>query len=88
MGDAEETYLLPIVSVLREKGIAVEIYPDSSAKMKKQMSYANIKDIPFVVIAGENEIKDAEITLKNMHDGTQERFKISNLLPFAERISI
>lgn len=86
LGDKEEDYSLPIVLQLRKRGVAVEIYPDSSAKMKKQMSYANSKNIPFVVIVGENEMKDGEITLKNMEEGTQERFSILNLLPFFERV--
>ena len=51
--------------------VRAELYPDS-AKMKKQMSYANAKAIPFVAIAGENEINEGKITLKNMETGKQE----------------
>ena len=54
----------------REAGIRTEIYPDS-AKMKKQMSYANAKEIPFVVLAGEEEMAANKFTLKNMKTGEQ-----------------
>ena len=54
----------------REAGIRTEIYPDS-AKMKKQMSYANAKEIPFVVLAGEEEMAANKFTLKNMQTGEQ-----------------
>lgn len=64
-GAAETAYCLPILAVARQAGIRCEIYPDS-AKMKKQMSYANAKNIPFVAIAGENEMNEQKVTLKNM----------------------
>ena len=86
LGDKEENYLLPVASKFREKGISVEIYPDSSAKMKKQMSYANSKNIPFVIIIGEDEINNAEITVKNMHKGSQDKYKNNDLSPIFERI--
>ena len=54
----------------REAGIRTEIFPDA-AKMKKQMSYANAKMIPFVALAGENEIAEGKLTLKNMVTGEQ-----------------
>ena len=69
-GDSETCYCMPIVAQLRAKGISVEVYPDA-VKMKKQMSYANAKNIPFVLLAGENEIKENKITLKNMLTGEQ-----------------
>lgn len=69
-GAAETAYCLPILAVARQAGIRCEIYPDS-AKMKKQMSYANAKNIPFVVIAGENEMNEQKVTLKNMITGEQ-----------------
>lgn len=69
-GDKEIEYLLPIVSQLRQKKVFVEIYPDS-AKMKKQMSYADSNKIPYVAIVGEDEIKNETITLKNMETGEQ-----------------
>jgi len=69
-GEKEEAYCLPMLSKLRASGINAEIYPDS-AKMKKQMNYANKKDIPFVVLAGESEMEAQKFTLKNMESGEQ-----------------
>lgn len=69
-GDKETAYCLPIVSKVRNAGISTEIYPDAG-KMKKQMAYANAKEIPFVALAGENEISEGKITLKNMTTGEQ-----------------
>ena len=70
-GQQETNYILPILKKVRLSGVRAELYPDS-AKMKKQMSYANAKAIPFVAIAGENEINEGKITLKNMETGKQE----------------
>jgi len=58
-------YCLPILAKVRETGVRAEIYPDA-AKMKKQMGYANDKQIPFVAIVGENEMNEGKLTLKNM----------------------
>ena len=69
-GEQETLYCLPILSMVRESGISAEIYPET-VKMKKQMSYANAKQIPFVALAGENEIKEGKVTLKNMETGEQ-----------------
>ncbi len=69
-GEKETAYCLPIVSAAREQGIRTEIYPDA-VKMKKQMSYANAKAIPFVALAGETEMAEGKITLKNMTTGEQ-----------------
>lgn len=69
-GEAESDYCLPIISSLRNAGLRVELYPDSS-KMKKQMSYANAKGIPFVALVGENEMKENKVMLKNMMTGEQ-----------------
>ena len=70
-GDKEESHILPILDKLRSKGISAEIYPDS-AKMKKQMTYANNTKAYFVAIVGGNEIAENKITLKNMHSGEQQ----------------
>ena len=70
-GEKETAYCLPAVAKAREAGIRTEIFPDSS-KMKKQMSYANAKQIPFVALAGENEINEGKFTLKNMLTGEQQ----------------
>ena len=69
-GDKEAAYALPILFKAREAGIRAELFPDS-AKMKKQMSYANAKNIPFVAIVGENEMNEGKVTLKNMATGEQ-----------------
>ena len=70
-GEKETTYCLPIINKVRAQGIRAEIYPDST-KMKKQMSYANAKQIPFVVLAGESEMAAQKVTLKNMETGEQD----------------
>jgi len=64
-------YCLPWLSALRAKGINAEIYPEP-AKMKKQMSYADNKRIPFVAIVGETEMNEGKVMLKNMKTGEQE----------------
>jgi len=69
-GEKETAYCLPVVAKAREAGIRTEIFPDST-KMKKQMSYANAKQIPYVVLAGENEMAEGKLTLKNMVTGEQ-----------------
>lgn len=70
-GEAERDYCLPILAQLRASGIKAEVYPDV-AKMKKQMSYANAKQIPFVAIVGESEMAEGKVMLKNMETGEQE----------------
>ena len=70
-GEKEAAYCLPIISEVRKKGIRAEIYPDA-AKMKKQMGYANAKAIPYVVLVGENEMKEGKVMLKNMVTGEQQ----------------
>lgn len=69
-GDKETNYVLPFVAKARQANIRTEIFPDA-AKMKKQMAYANAKRIPFVVLAGDNEIEQGKVTLKNMNTGEQ-----------------
>ncbi len=78
-GELEADYCLPLLHQVRRAGISAEIYPDS-AKLKKQMQYANARMIPFVAMAGEDEVKAGEITLKNMVTGQQERIKPEILL--------
>lgn len=80
-GEKEEAYCLPLLSEARKAGINAEIYP-SAAKMKKQMTYANNKHIPFVILAGENEIENKMVTLKNMNSGEQ------STVPFVEAVNI
>ena len=69
-GDAEAAYALPAIAACRKAGIRAEIYPDA-AKMKKQMQYANAREIPFVALAGETEMAAGKFTLKNMTTGEQ-----------------
>ena len=70
-GQQESAYCLPVAARARQAGIRTEVFPDA-AKMKKQMAYANAKQIPFVVLAGENEISQGKLTLKNMETGEQQ----------------
>ena len=69
-GENETAYCLPIIAQVRQAGIRAELFPDA-AKMKKQMAYANAKHIPFVVLAGESEIAEGKVTLKDMETGEQ-----------------
>ena len=78
-GEKEELYCLPAIAELRKKGVNAEIYPES-AKMKKQMNYANKKDIPFVVLAGESEMEARQFTLKNMESGEQKKVTADELI--------
>ena len=78
-GSQEEVYLLPIVAKVRAAGIRTELYPES-CKMKKQMSYADAKKIPFVAIVGETEMAEGKINLKNMLTGEQSMLTIDELI--------
>ncbi|MCU0462361.1 MAG: histidine--tRNA ligase [Bacteroidales bacterium] len=77
-GDAELKYALSILDLLRAKGIRTELYPDP-VKLKKQMSYADARRIPYIIIAGEEEIKAREVTVKVMSSGEQKRVKADDL---------
>jgi len=78
-GEKEEAYCLPVLVELRKNGINAEIFPES-AKMKKQMNYANRKAIPYVVLAGDNEIEAQKFTLKNMESGEQQLLNPEELI--------
>ena len=78
-GEKETAYCLPIVAKAREAAIRTEIFPDA-AKMKKQMSYANAKQIPYVALAGENEMSAGKLTLKNMFSGDQQLVSAEELI--------
>jgi histidyl-tRNA synthetase len=67
-----EKYALPLLQKLRNANIAAELYP-SSAKLKKQMSYADAKNIPYVILIGEEEMKTGLLTLKDMQSGEQQQ---------------
>ena len=78
-GDSETAYCMPVAAKARQAGIRTEVFPDA-AKMKKQMSYANAKQIPFVALAGENEINEGKFTLKNMMTGEQQLLSPDELI--------
>jgi histidyl-tRNA synthetase len=78
-GERETAYCLPLVAKARAAGIRTEMFPDA-AKMKKQMAYANAKQIPFVALAGENEMNAQKLTLKNMASGEQQLVTIEELI--------
>ena len=78
-GEREAAYCLPILAKARQAGIRCEIYPDQ-VKMKKQMQYANAKQIPFVALVGENEMNEGKVTLKNMGTGEQQMLTPEELL--------
>lgn len=77
-GDENLSYVLPLLADLRNKGIRAELYPDN-AKMKKQMNYANRNNIPYVIIAGGNEIAASAVSLKNMESGEQQEITSDQL---------
>ena len=78
-GKDEEKYCLSLLSEIRKAGINAEIYPEP-VKIKKQMSYANNKKIPYVVLVGENEMKDKILTVKNMNTGEQVKLSVSQFI--------
>ena len=80
-GSAEAKQSMKWLKELRENDIPAEIYSDT-AKMKKQMTYANNKNIPFVALVGENELANDSITVKNMETGDQNNYTIKELVAF------
>ncbi len=78
-GEKESVHAFKVASKLREFGIKVEVYPDS-AKMKRQMTYANRKGVKFVALIGESELKNNKVTLRNMQDGSQNELDIDRLI--------
>jgi histidyl-tRNA synthetase len=78
-GKEEAIYCLNLLKKLRSEGIKSEIYP-SATKMKKQMQYADRKNVEYVLLVGENEIRTNTITVKNMFDGSQKNVTIEQLL--------
>ena len=74
-----ELYALPILQALRSANVAAELYP-SSAKLKKQMSYADDKHIPFVILIGSDEMQTGQLTLKNMHTGEQQKLSVDEIV--------
>jgi len=80
-GEQEVDYCLPIIAKTRAAGISSEIYPDA-VKLKKQMSYANAKAIPFVAIVGQDEMAENKLTVKNMITGEQSTVNADDLISF------
>jgi len=78
-GDEEALYALKAVNRLRTENITAELFPDAS-KMKKQMNYANKREIPFVILAGEEEMQAEKFTLKNMKSGEQQKVNFTELV--------
>ena len=78
-GPKEERYCLPYLQQLRRNGVNAEIYPDS-AKLQKQMKYADQRGIPVVVMAGEDEMNNKTFTVKFMKEGRQEKIAAENLI--------
>jgi histidyl-tRNA synthetase len=78
-GENEQQYAMQWIQQLRQKNISVELYPEV-AKIKKQMTYANNKAIPYVAIVGEDEMKQNKVMLKNMIDGQQTLVNIDELI--------
>jgi histidyl-tRNA synthetase len=74
-----ELYALPILQSLRNAHISSELYP-TSAKLKKQMSYADAKHIPYVILIGEEEIQSGQLTLKNMANGEQQKLVLAEII--------
>jgi histidyl-tRNA synthetase len=77
-GEQEENFILPILAQLRNAGVNAEIYPEA-AKLKKQLAYADTNKIPYVILAGESEIADGKLTLKNMLTGEQKLVTVEEL---------
>ena len=80
-GGEERKVSLGLLKALRKAGVASEIYPES-AKMKKQMEYANKRAIPYVIIVGESEAAEGVATVKNMTEGTQEKVAFDQLADY------
>lgn len=78
-GEKETVYCLPFIAEIRKSGIRAEIFPDK-AKMKRQMNYANAKNIPYVVFAGEDEIEKGKLMLKDMQSGEQKLVTAKELI--------
>ena len=83
-GEKEAAYSMGILAKVRAAGIRAEIFPDV-AKMKKQMSYANAKNIPFVAIVGENEMNEGKVMLKNMETGEQNLVSADELIAIVKK---
>ena len=77
-GEKETGYALKIAGLLRRNNIMTEIYPDP-VKLKKQLSYADSRKIPYIIMAGEDEIKNNSVTVKVMATGDQQTVALSDI---------
>jgi histidyl-tRNA synthetase len=77
--ETAETYALPLLSALRRNGVAAELYP-TAAKLKKQLSYADAKKIPYVILIGSEEMESGLLSLKNMQSGEQQKLDIAAII--------
>ncbi|WP_394341538.1 histidine--tRNA ligase [Sediminicola luteus] len=84
-GDAEALASMKLIKQLREAGVACELYP-SHAKMNKQMKYANARQVPFVVMIGDQELAAQQFVVKEMGTGTQSTYDLNDIKPFLEAI--
>jgi len=78
-GEEETKYCLRLLDIMRKAGVNAELYPDN-VKLKKQLTYANNKNIPFVVLVGEAELADGILTVKDMITGEQQKLSADELL--------
>lgn len=83
-GAGEAAYALSVAEILRAASVSSEVYPDA-VKLKKQLSYADSKKIPWIIMAGEEEITNNLLTIKNMQSGSQEKISFGDLPQFAEK---
>lgn len=74
-----ELYALPLLQQLRSENISAELYP-AGAKIKKQLDYANSKNIPYVILIGSDEMQSGLLTVKNMLTGTQEKLAADDII--------
>ncbi|WP_405397375.1 histidine--tRNA ligase [Maribacter sp. Asnod2-G09] len=85
-GDKEAMAALKLVSQLRKAGVKADIYP-SSAKMQKQMKYANNRNVPYVILIGEQELDNNSFIVKNMNEGSQQEYSLDNVSQFVTFLS-
>jgi histidyl-tRNA synthetase len=84
-GEKESVYCLSLLAQLRDAGIRAELYPDA-VKLGKQIGYASSRNIPFVALIGDNEIKEGKVTLKRLSDGEQQSFALTDLISYLKRL--
>ncbi|MDO6471997.1 histidine--tRNA ligase [Maribacter sp. 1_MG-2023] len=85
-GDKEAMAALKLVSQLRKADVKADIYP-SSAKMQKQMKYANNRNVPYVILIGEQELDNNSFIVKNMNEGSQQEYSLDNVSQFVTFLS-